>query len=180
MWCPGADSRCRRGRLALAGRRVQCELTVCTAWVSCSKCPMLGRRRDGRALTDSVEQYSDATSASARRTCAERSGSTRRSAELARRYRLDQTLAAAVALEAYAHARLGRRTDMQQCIDDALAPGVRDIEVKTSSAAAFLELVGCNAAIGATVAQVPEPRPRSVTHLPEPTRQASTGPAQGR
>jgi hypothetical protein len=33
----------------------------------------------------------------------------RRSAELARRYRLDQTLAAAVALEAYAHARRARR-----------------------------------------------------------------------
>jgi hypothetical protein len=33
--------------------------------------------------------------------------------------------------------------------------------------------------IGA-VAQEPEPRPRSVTHLPEPTRQASTGTAQAR
>ena len=34
-----------------------------------------------------------------------------------------------------------------------------------------------NTTTGATVAQLPEPRPRSVTHLPEPTRQASTGPA---
>jgi hypothetical protein len=67
----------------------------------------------------------------------------RRSAELARRYRLDQTLAAAVALEAYAHARRARRTEMQRCIDEALtfALGVPDIEAKTSTAAALLSLV---------------------------------------
>jgi hypothetical protein len=66
----------------------------------------------------------------------------RRSAELARRYRLDQTLAAAVALEAYVHARSERRTEMQRCIDEALAvgAGVPDIEVKTSTAAALLGL----------------------------------------
>ena len=67
---------------------------------------------------------------------------TRRSAELARRYRFDQTLAAALALEAHAHARLMRRDEMQRCIDQAvaLAPGVADIEVKTSLAAAVLGL----------------------------------------
>ncbi len=67
----------------------------------------------------------------------------RRAAELARRYRLDQTLAAALALEAYAHARVRRRTEMQRCIDEArsLALGAPDIEAKTSTAAALLALV---------------------------------------
>lgn len=67
----------------------------------------------------------------------------RRSAELARRYRLDQTLAAAAALEAYVHARSRRRGKMQRCVDEALAVGlgVPDIEVKTSTAAAVLGLV---------------------------------------
>lgn len=67
----------------------------------------------------------------------------RRSAELARRYRLNQTLAAAVALEAYVHARLRRRTEMQRCIDEAhaVAPGVPDVEVKTATASALLALV---------------------------------------
>jgi DNA-binding CsgD family transcriptional regulator len=66
-----------------------------------------------------------------------------RSAGLARRYRLDQTLAAALALEAYAHARLGRRTELQRCVGEAqaLAGGAPDIEVKTSTAAALLELI---------------------------------------
>jgi DNA-binding CsgD family transcriptional regulator/tetratricopeptide (TPR) repeat protein len=67
----------------------------------------------------------------------------RRSAELARRYHLDQTLAAAVALETYVHARSRRRRHMQRCIDEGLAVGrgVPDIEVKTSTAAALLGLV---------------------------------------
>lgn len=67
----------------------------------------------------------------------------RRSAELSRRYHLDQTLAAALALEAYAHARGRRRADMQRCIDEAraLAPGAPDTMVKTSTAAALLALV---------------------------------------
>lgn len=66
-----------------------------------------------------------------------------RSAELARRYGFDQTVATAVALEAYAHARRRRRTEMQRCIDEAhaLAPGVRDVEVKTFTASAMLALV---------------------------------------
>ncbi len=67
----------------------------------------------------------------------------RRSAELARRYHLDQTLAAAASLEAYVHARSRRRGEMQRCIDEARAVGlgVPDIEVKTSTAAALLGLV---------------------------------------
>jgi hypothetical protein len=36
----------------------------------------------------------------------------------------------------------------------------------------------CNTTTGATVTQLREPRPRRVTHLPEPTPQASTGPAK--
>lgn len=68
--------------------------------------------------------------------------SARRAAELARRYRLHQTLAAAVALEAHAHARAGRAEEMQRCIREALAlaPGSPDVEIKTSFAAAFLAL----------------------------------------
>ncbi|MGH9138269.1 MAG: ATP-binding protein, partial [Acidimicrobiales bacterium] len=64
----------------------------------------------------------------------------RRSAELARRYGLRQTLAAAVALETYVHARARRREAMQRCIDEARAhaPGVPDVEVKISSASAVL------------------------------------------
>ncbi len=37
-----------------------------------------------------------------------------------------------------------------------------------------------DAATGASVAQLPEPRPTSVTHLPEPTRQASPGTTHAR
>lgn len=67
----------------------------------------------------------------------------RRCSELARRYRFDQTLAAALALEAYAHARARRRSEMQRCIDEALVRASRapDIEVKTLTASALLALI---------------------------------------
>ncbi|HVL84738.1 MAG TPA: AAA family ATPase, partial [Pseudonocardia sp.] len=67
----------------------------------------------------------------------------RRSAELARRYGLHQTLASAVALEAHVHARAGRREEMQRCIREArsLAPDSPDVEVKISFAAAVLAFV---------------------------------------
>jgi DNA-binding CsgD family transcriptional regulator/tetratricopeptide (TPR) repeat protein len=67
----------------------------------------------------------------------------RRAAEVARRYRFDQTLAAALALEAYGHARWRDRAGMQRCIDEAhaVAAGVPDIEVKTATAAALLALI---------------------------------------
>ncbi|HWC11045.1 MAG TPA: AAA family ATPase [Acidimicrobiales bacterium] len=67
----------------------------------------------------------------------------RRSAELSRRYHLDQTLAAALALEAYAHARARRDAEMQGCIDEALAlaGGAPDTMVKTSTVAALRALV---------------------------------------
>lgn len=45
------QQRFDRIALALAGRQVGCELTVCTAWVSCSSCPMLARGWEGRDLT---------------------------------------------------------------------------------------------------------------------------------
>lgn len=68
---------------------------------------------------------------------------TRRSAALATRYRLDRTLAAAWALEAYAHARSRRTDELHQCVQQArsLALGVPDIEVKISTATALLALV---------------------------------------
>ena len=89
----------------------------------------------------------------------------RRSAGLARRYGLGQTLAAAVALEAYVHARAGRRAQMQRCIDEALAhaPGVPDVEVKTSLAAALL-------------AFIEEDRARARRHLHSAVVPASMGP----
>ncbi|MDQ3980848.1 MAG: AAA family ATPase [Actinomycetota bacterium] len=67
----------------------------------------------------------------------------RRSAELSRRYHLDHTLAAALALEGYAHARARRHAEMQRCIDEAraLAHGAPDTMVKTSTVAALLALV---------------------------------------
>ncbi len=68
---------------------------------------------------------------------------TRRSADLATRYRFDGTLAAARALEACAHARARRGAELRQCVEQAraLAAGAPDIEVKVSSATALLALV---------------------------------------
>jgi len=68
---------------------------------------------------------------------------TRRSADLATRYRLDRTFAASRALEAYAHARARRAEELRQCVEQArsFAAGAPDIEVKTSSALAVLALV---------------------------------------
>lgn len=64
----------------------------------------------------------------------------RRSAELAGRYRLGHTLAAAAALEAHVHARAGRHAEMQRCTETARAhaAGVPDVEVKLAFAAAVL------------------------------------------
>lgn len=69
--------------------------------------------------------------------------STQRSAELARRYGLSQTLASALGLEAHVHARAGRRAAMQRCIEAARtnAAGVADVEVKIRFAEAVLALV---------------------------------------
>lgn len=67
----------------------------------------------------------------------------RRSAELAGRYGLVQTRAAAVALEAHVHARAGRQAELERCVHEAraMAPGVPDVEVKLSLAAAVLALI---------------------------------------
>jgi ATP/maltotriose-dependent transcriptional regulator MalT len=89
----------------------------------------------------------------------------RRSAELARRYGLAQTLAAAVALEAYVHARTGRPAELQGCVREAwaLAPGVPDIEVKIGSASAVHALIE-------------EDWAAARRHLHEPVVRASRGP----
>ena len=67
----------------------------------------------------------------------------RRAAELARRYRLNQTLAAALAFEAHVHARAGRRDRTEQCLAEALehAAGEPDIEVIAAFASAILAFV---------------------------------------
>lgn len=89
----------------------------------------------------------------------------RRSVELARRYGLDQTLAAAVALEAYVHARAGNREELERCVREARdhAPGVPDVEVKIGSASAILDLLE-------------EDRAAARRHLHEAVLQASSGP----
>ena len=55
----------------------------------------------------------------------------RRGAELARRYRLDQTLATALAFEALGQARLGQRDALERCERDARAatPGSRNLDM---------------------------------------------------
>jgi DNA-binding CsgD family transcriptional regulator len=65
---------------------------------------------------------------------------TRRSAALARQYGLEQTLAAALALEAHVHARAGRSEAMRRCAEEAeaLTPGAPDVVGKTAFAAASL------------------------------------------
>ncbi|HVE45631.1 MAG TPA: AAA family ATPase [Acidimicrobiales bacterium] len=66
----------------------------------------------------------------------------RRGADLARRYGLDQTRAAAVGLEAHVHARAGRRDLVEGCSREAMhASRAPDIEVITSVAAAMLGFV---------------------------------------
>ena len=67
----------------------------------------------------------------------------RRGAELARRYGLDQTLAAALAFEALAHARAGRRDEVERCTQEALAHGggAPDIAVLTAFGRGVLAFV---------------------------------------
>lgn len=66
----------------------------------------------------------------------------RRAADLARRYGLDQTHAAALALEAHVHARAGRRDLVEVCSQEAMhVSRAPDIEVITSFAAAMLAFV---------------------------------------
>jgi DNA-binding CsgD family transcriptional regulator len=67
----------------------------------------------------------------------------RRGAELAARYGLDQTLAAAIAFEGHVHARAGRRDEMERCIRAARAhgAGMADVEVVTELAAVYLGFV---------------------------------------
>lgn len=66
----------------------------------------------------------------------------RRAAELARRYGLELTFAAARAFEGHAHACGGRRNEMEQCFADARAHGRGDpgIEVIVLTAGSFLAL----------------------------------------
>jgi DNA-binding CsgD family transcriptional regulator/tetratricopeptide (TPR) repeat protein len=67
----------------------------------------------------------------------------RRATELARRYRLNLTLAASLAFEANVHARALRRERMEQCLAEALnyASGEPDIEVLAAFAATILAFV---------------------------------------
>jgi len=88
----------------------------------------------------------------------------RSSAELARRYGLEQTLATALAFAAYVHARNRQRAEMQECIDEALAvsDNAPDVELKTSTAAALFALVD-------------EDRASAVRHLEDAARRVASG-----
>jgi DNA-binding CsgD family transcriptional regulator len=67
----------------------------------------------------------------------------RRAAAVARRYRLHQTLAAALAFEANAHARAGRREAAERCIEEARAVGghMPDLDVIVGLALTVLAFV---------------------------------------
>ena len=65
----------------------------------------------------------------------------RRGTELARRYRLDAPLAAALAFEAVAHARAGRRSELERCLAEASEHGDRDFDVIAEFARAVLAFV---------------------------------------
>ncbi|MDQ4032054.1 MAG: DUF2791 family P-loop domain-containing protein [Actinomycetota bacterium] len=86
----------------------------------------------------------------------------RRGAELARRHRLDQTLAAALAFEALAHARAGRRDEVERCAQEAMAHGgdAPDIAVITAFGRGVL-------------AFVEEDRPESISQLDRAMASAS-------
>ena len=89
---------------------------------------------------------------------------TQRCAELARKYGFHETFAAAMALEAYVHARARRPEAMRRCAAAARgrAPGVA-VEVKLASAAAVLALVE-------------EDRKAARRHFEDAARQAASAP----
>lgn len=89
---------------------------------------------------------------------------TRRCAELGRKYGFHETMAAAVGLEAYVHARARRPDAMRRCAEEARAsaPGVAS-EVKIGSASAVLALVE-------------EDRAAARRHLEDAARHAASAP----
>ncbi len=73
----------------------------------------------------------------------------RRAADVARRYRLDLTLAASLAFEAHVHVRASRREQAEQCLAEAMihAAGEPDIEVIAAFAFAIQAFVEENRSV---------------------------------
>jgi DNA-binding CsgD family transcriptional regulator/tetratricopeptide (TPR) repeat protein len=97
----------------------------------------------------------------------------RRAAELARRYRLGEPLAAALAFEAFAHARAGRRDELQQCLSEASEHGEGDFDVLAAFAWALLGFVEEDRT---TSRQHLE---RAAVALPQASGDQASGPAAG-
>ena len=97
----------------------------------------------------------------------------RRAAELARRYRLGAPLAAALAFEALAHARAGRRTELERCLAEASEHGDGDFDVIAEFARALLAFVEEDRAAARRHLE------RAAVALPQASGDQATGPAAG-
>lgn len=97
----------------------------------------------------------------------------RRATELARRYRLGAPLAAALAFEAVAHARAGRRTELERCLAEASEHGDSDFEVIAEFARVLLAFVEEDRAAARRHLE------RAAVALPQASGDQATGPAAG-
>ena len=97
----------------------------------------------------------------------------RRAAELARRYRLGAPLAAALAFEAVAHARAGRRTELERCLAEASEHGDGDFDVIAEFAGVLLAFVEEDRAAARRHLE------RAAVALPQASGDQATGPAAG-
>jgi DNA-binding CsgD family transcriptional regulator/tetratricopeptide (TPR) repeat protein len=97
----------------------------------------------------------------------------RRATELARRYRLGAPLAAALAFEAVAHARAGRRTELERCLAEASEHGDSDFEVIAEFARVLLAFVEEDRDAARRHLE------RAAVALPQASGDQATGPAAG-
>ena len=97
----------------------------------------------------------------------------RRATELARRYRLGAPLAAALAFEAVAHARAGRRAELERCLAEASEHGDSDFDVIAEFARVLLAFVEEDRAAARRHLE------RAAVALPQASGDQATGPAAG-
>jgi DNA-binding CsgD family transcriptional regulator len=97
----------------------------------------------------------------------------RRATELARRYRLGAPLAAGLAFEAVAHARAGRRSELERCLVEASEHGDGDFEVIAEFARVLLAFVEEDRAAARHHLE------RAAVALPQASGDQATGPAAG-
>ena len=101
--------------------------------------------------------------------------------ELARRYRLGAPLAAALAFEAVAHARAGRRTELERCLAEASEHGDRDFDVIAEFARVLLGSWRRTGPPPAATSSGPRSRCRRRPATRPPDRRRGSGPrARGR